>query len=68
MSEKVYFRNLHVFRFIAAVLVILSHIELFKARVGMNNRWTDPFFFEAGGNGRRFLFCFGRFSYYNAFL
>ena len=61
MSEKVYFKNLHGFRFIAAALVIISHIELFKLRVGLRNHWHNPFIFEAGGMGVDFFFVLSGF-------
>ena len=61
MSEKVYFKNLHGFRFLAAVLVIISHIELFKLRVGLSNHWHNPFVFEAGGMGVDFFFVLSGF-------
>lgn len=61
MSEKVYFKNLHGFRFIAAALVMISHIELFKLRVGLRNHWRNPFVFEAGGMGVDFFFVLSGF-------
>ncbi|PVD52030.1 hypothetical protein DC498_11615 [Terrimonas sp.] len=61
MAEKVYFKNLQGFRFIAAVLVILSHIELFKKRVLLSNIWDSPFFFEAGSAGVDFFFVLSGF-------
>ncbi|MFT4015875.1 MAG: acyltransferase [Agriterribacter sp.] len=61
MSEKIYFKNLHGFRFLAAALVIFSHIELFKLRVGLNNYWHNIFFFEAGGLGVDFFFVLSGF-------
>lgn len=61
MAEKVYFPNLHGFRFFAAALVMLSHIELFKRRIGLKNFWDTPFFFEAGGAGVDFFFVLSGF-------
>ena len=61
MVEKVYFKNLHGFRFFAAALVMLSHIELFKKRVGLHNLWDTPFFFEAGSAGVDFFFVLSGF-------
>lgn len=61
MSEKVYFKNLHGFRFLAAAAVILSHIELFKKRVSISNLWDTPFFFEAGSAGVDFFFVLSGF-------
>ena len=59
--SKLYFKNLHGFRFFAAALVILSHIELFKKRAGLANLWDTPFFFEAGSAGVDFFFVLSGF-------
>lgn len=61
MIEKVYFPNLNGFRFLAAAFVIISHIELFKQRAGLNNSWRNPFIFEAGGMGVDFFFVLSGF-------
>ena len=61
VKNKLYFKNLNAFRFIAATLVILSHIELFKRRVGLQNVWDTPFFFEAGSAGVDFFFVLSGF-------
>jgi peptidoglycan/LPS O-acetylase OafA/YrhL len=59
--SKLYFKNLNGFRFFAAALVILSHIELFKKRAGLANLWDTPFFFEAGSAGVDFFFVLSGF-------
>ena len=61
MSPKVYFKNLHGFRFLAAALVIASHVELFKRRMGIKNAWDNKFFFEAGSAGVDFFFVLSGF-------
>lgn len=61
MPERVYFKNLHGFRFFAAALVMLSHIELFKKRVGLPHLWNTPIFFEAGSAGVDFFFVLSGF-------
>lgn len=52
---------MHGFRFLAASLVIFSHIELFKRRAGLENIWESRFFFEAGGAGVDFFFVLSGF-------
>lgn len=43
-KQKIYFPNLNGLRFIAAFLVIVSHIELIKLFIGIDNYWeTVPF-------------------------
>lgn len=61
MSERVYLKNLHGFRFIAALFVMVSHLELFKARAGLPNIWRNPFIFEAGTVGVDFFFVLSGF-------
>ena len=39
-SGRVYFKGLHGLRFIAASLVIITHIEIFKARHGIENLYN----------------------------
>ncbi|WP_298152498.1 acyltransferase [Flavobacterium sp.] len=40
-SQKIYFPNLNGLRFIAALLVIIFHIEQFKVLFGLENYWDD---------------------------
>lgn len=61
MKQKVYFKNLHGFRFIAALLVIITHVELFKKRSGLQNVWSNPFVSEAGSAGVDFFFVLSGF-------
>lgn len=61
MKEKIYFRNLNGFRFIAAMLVVFTHLELFKKRVNLPNQWEFPLFFEAGSAGVDFFFVLSGF-------
>lgn len=59
--KKLYFKNLHGFRFFAALLVILTHLELFKKRAGLVNHWDNSFFYEAGSAGVDFFFVLSGF-------
>jgi Predicted acyltransferases len=61
MQAKVYFKNLNGFRFFAASLVIITHIELFKRRIGLDNIWANPFVFESGSAGVDFFFVLSGF-------
>lgn len=61
MQVKVYFKNLNGFRFLAAALVIITHIELFKRRIGLENVWANPFVFESGSAGVDFFFVLSGF-------
>ena len=40
-NTKVYFENLNTIRFIAATLVIVHHIEQFKAMFNLDNLWDN---------------------------
>jgi peptidoglycan/LPS O-acetylase OafA/YrhL len=58
---KVYFPNLNGFRFIAAMMVIVCHLELFKARIGKANFWKHPLISESGSAGVDFFFVLSGF-------
>lgn len=46
-SEKIYFPNLNGLRFIAALLVIVHHIEQFKSIYGFQNIWNEKSIFTS---------------------
>jgi peptidoglycan/LPS O-acetylase OafA/YrhL len=59
--RTVYFKNLNGFRFIAAFMVIICHLELFKGRSGIENSWHNRLVFEAGTAGVDFFFVLSGF-------
>ncbi|MEO8583288.1 MAG: acyltransferase [Flavitalea sp.] len=61
MFNYVYFKNLNGFRFIAALMVIVCHLELFKQRIGQPNIWRLPVIFEGGSAGVDFFFVLSGF-------
>lgn len=61
MKQKLYYRNLHGYRFIAALMVIITHIELGKERLGLYNIAKNPFIAEAGRAGVDFFFVLSGF-------
>ena len=60
-GRKIYFKNLNGFRFLAASGVIITHIELYKARVGAPNIWKHPLVFELGSAAVDFFFVLSGF-------
>ena len=48
-TERVYFPNLNGLRFIAALLVIVHHVEQFKTLLHIKSRWTHSPFVEVIG-------------------
>lgn len=58
--KKIY-PNLNSLRFIAASLVILHHIELYKHLFGLNNSWDVPFFKVIGKLGVVLFFVLSGF-------
>ncbi|HSB94527.1 MAG TPA: acyltransferase, partial [Flavitalea sp.] len=60
-GKKIYFKNLNGFRFLAASGVIITHIELYKARVGAPNIWQHPLVFELGSAAVDFFFVLSGF-------
>src|SRR6478735_8691995 len=61
MNRPAYFKNLNGFRFLAASGVIITHIELYKARVGEQNIWKHPMVFELGSAAVDFFFVLSGF-------
>lgn len=61
-SEKgIYFSGINGFRFIAALAVIITHIELLKGVFGFKSYWTNPVIFNLGGMGVYFFFVLSGF-------
>ncbi|GJM34914.1 MAG: hypothetical protein DHS20C18_39150 [Saprospiraceae bacterium] len=60
-KKKVYFPNLNGLRFIAALLVILHHVEQLKLKSEMTNRFHEPFFTLCGRLGVVLFFVLSGF-------
>ena len=60
-KAKVYFPGLNGLRFLAALAVIITHVELFKGRWGYASSWKEPAVFYAGGLGVDFFFVLSGF-------
>ena len=61
MKTHVYFPNLNGLRFIAAFLVILSHLEWIKMTEGMENYASAPFIKNLGSLGVSLFFVLSGF-------
>jgi peptidoglycan/LPS O-acetylase OafA/YrhL len=61
MSKRIYFPNLDGLRFIAAALVILSHVEQFKKEFNLPNIWSNEFIHNMGGLGVYLFFTLSGF-------
>lgn len=48
--QKVYFKNLNCLRFIAALTVVIGHIELIKSNYNLSNYLDLPFFQNTSGH------------------
>lgn len=59
--QKIYFPGLNGLRFISALAVIITHIELMKDKLGYENLWLDPLFHKLGGLGVSFFFVLSGF-------
>jgi peptidoglycan/LPS O-acetylase OafA/YrhL len=59
--NKVYFPGLNGLRFLAALAVIITHIELIKGQLNVPNIWSNPLFFNLGGLGVYFFFVLSGF-------
>lgn len=60
-KKKVYLPGLHGLRFIAAALVIITHVELFKARWGLPNFYSYKLISDFGTIGVNFFFVLSGF-------
>lgn len=60
-GKRIYFSGINGFRFIAAMAVIITHIELLKGVFGFKSYWTNPVIFNLGGMGVYFFFVLSGF-------
>jgi peptidoglycan/LPS O-acetylase OafA/YrhL len=60
-SKHIYFNGLNGLRFLAALAVIISHVELIKGNFGIKSHWNNPLFFNLGGLGVYFFFVLSGF-------
>lgn len=60
-THKIYFPGLNGLRFIAALCVIITHIESEKLDVGLANYWTNIIVFNLGSLGVYFFFVLSGF-------
>lgn len=59
--KKIYFPNLNGLRFLAALLVIVHHVEQVKDLLGLENNWNNPFVTTAGKLGVILFFVLSGF-------
>lgn len=57
MIKKIYFPGLNGIRFIAALLVIIDHTELFKSYLGLPTLWANSYSAYLGSFGVSIFFC-----------
>lgn len=60
-SSNIHLPGLNGLRFISAMMVVISHIELMKMAFGYKHYWTHPLFFYFGGIGVYFFFTLSGF-------
>jgi len=60
-THTIYFSGLNGLRFFAALLVIITHIELIKSNLGIDNSWNNPFIEQLGVIGVSFFFVLSGF-------
>lgn len=60
-GSKVYFPNLNALRCIAALLVVVHHIEQIKSTLGLTSNWKIPFIQHAGKLGVVLFFVLSGF-------
>jgi peptidoglycan/LPS O-acetylase OafA/YrhL len=60
-EERVFFTGINGLRFIAALAVIITHIELLKGVFGFKSYWKNPLIFNLGGLGVYFFFVLSGF-------
>jgi peptidoglycan/LPS O-acetylase OafA/YrhL len=60
-TKRIYFNGLNSLRFLAALAVIITHIELLKKSFGLKSYWNHPLFFNLGGLGVYFFFVLSGF-------
>ncbi len=59
--KDVYFSGINGLRFLAALAVIITHIELLKGNFDMKNYWKNSLIFNLGGIGVYFFFVLSGF-------
>ena len=60
-EERVFFTGINGLRFIAALSVIITHIELLKGVFSFKSYWKNPLVFNIGGLGVYFFFVLSGF-------
>ncbi len=60
-EERVFFTGINGLRFIAALSVIITHIELLKGVSNFKSYWKNPLIFNIGGLGVYFFFVLSGF-------
>ena len=61
-NSNIYFTGLNGLRFLAAMAVVITHIELIKGQMFCENLWsTNKLIFELGGLGVIFFFVLSGF-------
>ena len=60
-TSKIYFPNLNGLRFIAALLVIIHHLEQLLSAFGLKNYWDNPVIESIGGLGVELFFVLSGF-------
>jgi peptidoglycan/LPS O-acetylase OafA/YrhL len=60
-EKSIYFTGVNGLRFIAALAVVITHIELIKRIYGFPNIWENPFINNLGGFGVYFFFVLSGF-------
>jgi peptidoglycan/LPS O-acetylase OafA/YrhL len=58
---SIYFPGLNGLRFFAALAVIITHVELLKSQLSIENYWTNMIIFNLGGLGVYFFFVLSGF-------
>ena len=61
MNNNIYFPGINGLRFIAALAVIITHIELMKHKLGYANIWENPLVHNLGVIGVSFFFVLSGF-------
>lgn len=60
-NKHIFFEGLNGLRFFAALAVIITHVELIKHMLGINNYWSSTIVFNLGSMGVYFFFVLSGF-------
>lgn len=60
-EKNIYFSGINGLRFLAALAVIITHVELLKEMFGFKASWKNPIIFNLGGLGVCFFFVLSGF-------